>query len=124
MAKLLEKNGQEMCAALVSISGSIRSFIEDEEFIQTFRECTKKGIRNQLEGILIIYADMVPLLFGDKHLNDTLQILAVIEGTTVKKMLKMDGVDLLTDAMKAWTEQIQPFFQRLGVSVSGTRLSA
>ena len=32
MAKLLEKNGAEMCAALVSVAGSVRSFLEDQEF--------------------------------------------------------------------------------------------
>lgn len=116
MAKLLEKNGAEMCAALVSISGCVRSFIEDEAFIQAFRECTKKGIQDKLGGILTIYADLVPHLFGDKHLKDTLQILATVEGTTVKQLLKMNGTDLLEDAMKAWKEQLQPFFSRLGLS--------
>lgn len=116
-AKLLEKNGAEMCSALVSIAGSVRHFLDDEEFTEAFNECTKKGMKNELEGLLIIYADMTPYFFGKKHLNDTLQILAVVEGTTVKEMLKMNGVDLLKDAFDAWKEQIEPFFQRLGVTV-------
>ena len=117
MAKLLEKNGAEMCAALVSVAGAVRGFLEDEEFIQAFQTTTKKGIRNNLHGIAIIYADLVPILFGDKHLKDTLSILAVVEGKPIVEMLNMNGVELLKDAMEAWREQIQPFFQRVGVTV-------
>ena len=117
MAKLLEKNGAEMCAALVSIAAPIKSFIEDKEIHETFVSSTKKGVDNQLQGFLTIYADMIPLLFGDKHLQDTLAILAVVEGKTVKEMMKMNGVELMKDAMDAWKEQIQPFFAQLGLSV-------
>ena len=117
MAKLMEKNGAEMCAALVSIAAPMKAFLNDKEFSDTFRECTKKGVRNQLEGFATIYADMVPLMFGDKHLKDTLTILSVIEGKSVKELMKMNGVELLKDALGAWKEQIQPFFTQLGLSV-------
>ena len=117
MAKLMEKNGAEMCAALVSIAEPIRHFIEDKEFLDTFKRCTAKGMDSQLHGILTIYADLVPLLFGDAHRRDTLAILATVEGTTVSGMLKMNGADLLADALKAWKEQIEPFFTKLGLSV-------
>ena len=118
MAKLLEKNGAEMCAALVSLAVPIKHFTEDEEFIETFRECTKKGVENKLHGIAVIYAEMIPLLLGKRHLDDLMEILSVVEGKTVKELLKMNGVDLMADAMNAWKEQIAPFFQRLGLSVS------
>lgn len=117
MAKLMEMNGAEICAALVSISAVVRNLLDDQQIKQTFRECTKKAMANRLEGILTIYADMVPLLFGKQHLNDTLTILAVVEGTTVKEMLKMNGADLMADALAAWKEQLAPFFLRLGLSV-------
>ena len=118
MAKLLEKNGAEMCAALVSLAVPIKHFTEDEEFIEKFRECTKKGVEYKLHGVAVIYGDMMPLLLGEKHLNDVMTILSVVEGKTVKELLKMNGVDLMADAMHAWREQIAPFFQRLGLSVS------
>lgn len=117
MAKLMEKNGAEMCAALVSIAGPLKNFIEDEEFNATFHACTKKGARSQLQGMAQIYADMVPLLLGKKHMNDTMAILAVVEGRSVREMLNMNGVELMADAMKAWKEQLQPFFTQLGLSV-------
>lgn len=116
MAKLLEKNGAEMCAALVSVAGVVRNFLEDAEIVNTFRDCTKRAVANRLESVLVIYADMVPLLFNKKHLNDTLSLLAVVEGVSVKELLKMNGTDMLADALKAWQEQINPFFQRLGIS--------
>lgn len=116
MAKLLEKNGAEMASALVAMANPIRNFIEDAEFMETFKECTKKGVRSQFEGILNIYSDMVPLLFGNKHVKDTLAIIAIIEGTTVTKMLKMNGTEMLADCLKAWNEQIKPFFTQLGLS--------
>ena len=116
MAKLLEKNGAEMCAALVSLAAPMKAFLEDEEFNEAFKECTQKGTGSKLHQIGTIYADLVPLLFGDKHLKDTLAILSVIEGKTVKEMLKMNGTELLKDALGAWKEQIQPFFTQLGLS--------
>ena len=118
MAKLLEKNGAEMCAALVSLATPIKHFTEDEELIEKFRECTEKGFKYQLHGIAVIYAEIVPILFGKKHLNDLMSILSVVEGKPVKELLNMNGVDLMADAMTAWKEQIAPFFQRLGLSVS------
>ena len=66
--KLMEKNGAELCAALVSIAAPIRSFIEDQELLDTWKHCTERGIVNKLQGFLMIYADMVPLLFGEKHM--------------------------------------------------------
>ena len=117
MAKLLEKNGAEMMAALVGIATPLKHLMDDPEFDKAFKEATKKGLKTKMTDILRIYADLTPHLFGDKHLNDTLAILAVIEGTSVKELLKMNGVDLLGDALKAFNEQIKPFFTRLGVSV-------
>ena len=116
MAKLLEKNGAEMCSALVSIATPIRNFLEDQVFIDTFKACTKKGLKNRLQGIMTIYADMVPLLFGEEHLKDTIMILATIEGKTVEEVMKMNGTEMLHDALAAWKEQLQPFFTRLGYS--------
>lgn len=117
MAKLLEKNGAEMASALVALATPIRNFLEDAEFMDAFRRCTKKGVRNKLEGVLTIYADMTPLLFGDKHVQDTMAIIAVVEGVTAREMLKMNGVDMIADCLKAWNEQIAPFFTRLGLSL-------
>lgn len=116
MAKLLEKNGAEMASALVSLATPIKNFMDDSEFTEAFKECTKKGIQIKSTDILQIYTSLVPHLFGDKHLKDTLQILAIVEGTTVNKMLKMNGAELMADAFKAWNEQIKPFFMRLGLS--------
>lgn len=117
MAKLLEKNGAEMCAALVGIAAPVKAFLEDKEFQDTFKECTKKGVNNQLQGFATIYADMVPLMFGKRHIKDTLTILSVIEGKSVNELMKMNGVEMLKDALEAWKEQIQPFFTQLGLTV-------
>lgn len=117
MAKLLEKNGAEMAAALVSIASSIKRFMEDKEFEIAFKKATKKGLDTQMSDVLEIYADIVPLLFGEKHLKDTMGILSVIEGKSVKELLAMNGTELLADAFAAFNEQLKPFFMRLGVSV-------
>lgn len=116
MAKLLEKNGAEMAAALVGIAAPIRRFMDDAEFDKAFKNATRKGIETKMTDVLEIYADLVPLLFGKAHLNDTLSILAVIEGKTVKELLAMNGTDLLCDALEAFNSQIKPFFSRLGIS--------
>lgn len=117
MAKLLEKNGAEMCAALVSVAATIRKFIEDEEFDKAWKKATKSGLDSGMSDVLAIYADLVPLLFGEKHLKDTMAILSVVEGKPVKELLSMNGTELLEDTLKAFNDQIKPFFMRLGISV-------
>lgn len=116
MAKLLEKNCAEMAAALVSISSPIKNFLDDEEFMEQFKERTKEGVKNRATDVLAVYSSLVPLLLGDKHLLDTLQILATIEGKDAKTMLSMNGVEVIKDALLAWQEQIAPFFTQLGLS--------
>ena len=121
MAKLLEKNGAEMARSLVNIAIPLRRFMDDEEFDAAWKKATKKGVQTGMTDVLQIYAEIVPLLFGDKHLKDTLAILAEIEGVKVSEMLKMNGTDMIADALQAYKEQLVPFFQRLGVS-AGVKL--
>jgi hypothetical protein len=116
-SKLLDKTGAEMAAALVNIAAPLRRLMDDEEFDQAFKEATRKGLKTGMTDVLQIYTDLVPLLLGERHLKDTLAILAEIEGTTVSKMLKMNGTELLADALKAFNEQLKPFFMQLGLSV-------
>ena len=40
MAKLLEMNGAEMASALVNIAGTLKKFMDDEEFVKAFNEAT------------------------------------------------------------------------------------
>lgn len=117
MAKLLEKNGAEMCAGLVTIASTLKRFMDDEQFDQAWKKATKKGIDAGMTDVLKVYADMVPLLFGEEHLKDTMQILSVVEGRSVKELLAMNGTELLTDAITAFNEQIKPFFLQLGITV-------
>ena len=117
MKKLLEKNGAELAGTLVNIANPLRRFMEDTEFVNAWKEATKKGVKTGATDLLQIYVDIVPMLFGDKHLRDTLSILAEIEGTSVQTMLKMNGTELMADSLKAYKEQILPFFTRLGLSV-------
>lgn len=114
--KLLDMNGAEMANALVALATPLRNFMDDAEFSEAFKECTKNGVQTRSTDILQIYTTLVPFLFGEKHLRDTLQILSIIEGTTVSKMLKMNGTDLIADAFDAWGKQIKPFFMRLGLT--------
>lgn len=120
MAKLLEKNGAEICSALVSIASTLKRFMDDEEFSKAWKESTKKGVDQGITDVLSAYVDIIPMLFGEKHLKDTMSILSVIEGKSVKELLEMNGTELLADAVAAFNEQLVPFFQRLGISV-GTK---
>lgn len=117
MAKLMEKNGAELCSTLVSIATPLKRFLDDAEFEEAWKNATKKGLETGMSDILQIYTDIVPMLFGDRHLKDTMAILAAVEGKTVKQLLAMNGVELMSDALKAFNEQIKPFFIQLGVSV-------
>lgn len=114
--KLLEKNGAEMAAALVNIAGAVERLASDAQISETFIECTRDGVRQNMHDILKVYTRMAPLLLGENHIKDTLAIVAEIEGVTVKKLLAMNGTDLLVDIVNAWKEQVGPFFQRFGLS--------
>ena len=114
--KLLEKNGAEMANALVALVEPIKSFMEDEEFSEAFKEATKNGVRTKATDILSIYTTLIPHLLGDKHLRDTLKIVSIIEGTTVPEMLKKNGTELMADILEAWNGQLKPFFMQLGVT--------
>lgn len=117
MAKLLEKNGAEIMTSLVNIAAPLKRLMDDEEFDKAWKEATVKGVKTKATDVLKIYVDLAPILFGDKHLKDTLAILAEIEGTTVSKLMKMNGTELIGDALKAYKEQLTPFFIQLGLSV-------
>ena len=117
MAKLLEKNGAELCSSMVSIASALRRFIDDAEFDQAWQKATRKGIERDMTDVLRVYADLVPMIFGEKHLNDTMLILSEIEGKSIKDLLEMNGTELFSDALNAFKEQLTPFFQQLGISV-------
>ena len=117
MAKLLEKNGAEMCAGLVDIASAIKRFMDDAAFEKAWKEATKKGVQLGMTDILKVYADLAPMVFGEAHIKDTMAILSVIEGKSVKDLLAMNGTELIADAIKAFNEQLKPFFTQLGVSV-------
>ena len=114
MAKLMEKNGAEMCAALVEIAAALRRFMDDAAFDEAWKKATKKGLKTGMTDVLKIYADLAPLLFGETHLHDTLAILSVIEGKPVSELLEMPGVELMADALAAFNDQLKPFISRGG----------
>lgn len=119
MAKLLEKNGAEIASSLVSIAAPLKRFIDDPEFDKAWKEATRKGLKTKQTDVLKIYVDLVPIILGEKHLKDTLAILSEIEGTSAKEMLKMNGTELIGDILRAFNEQLKPFFIQLGLSVGG-----
>ena len=117
MAKLLEMNGAEMCAALVNIASALKRFMDDEAFEKAWKEATKKGRQLGMTDVLKVYVDIAPMIFGEDHVKDTMTILSVIEGKSVKELLAMNGTELIADALKAFNEQLKPFFTQLGISV-------
>ena len=117
--KLLEQSAAEMAAHLVELAAPVKNFLDDDEIRETWVECTKQGVKNKLESILVVYADMAPLIFGEKHLKDLLRILAAVEGKSVSEMLEMNGAELMKDTLAAWNDQIKPFFTLLGFTDSG-----
>lgn len=121
MAKLLEKNGAEIAAMLVELATPLKRFMDDEEFSSAWKSATKKGVDLGMTDVLAVYVELVPLILGKKHLKDTVAILAAIEGKSASEMLKMNGTELIADALQAFNEQIKPFFTQLGLSVGVTQ---
>ena len=124
MAKLNEMNGWELMAALAELAEPISNLVNDDALWECFVVCTKRGIglerKDVLRFLLQTYGKMIPLLTGEEHRGDVLRIMAVVEGTTVDKAMKMNGKELLRDFVAAYKEHLEPFFTksaRLGAIV-------
>lgn len=118
MAKLLEKNGAELMASLVNIARPVGNLAEDEELFEKLdlKKIPAHAKKNKLAFVMFLYSDVVPILLGSKHLKDIMQILAEIEGKSIKDMAGMGGAELIEDAINAWREQIGPFFKLSGLT--------
>lgn len=117
MAKLIDQNAAELAGTLVSIAGAIKSFVEDEAFMTALSDASNKQVNGRTHAALVFLSDLTPYILSDKHLKDTIAILAAIEGEDPKKMLKKNGAEVLKDAIAAWNGQLKDFFLQLGVSV-------
>lgn len=121
MGKLLDKTGAELFASLVNIAAPIGNLVKDEKLFKAITESVQSWTtgelrHNNLAFVMNLYSGVVPHLFNEEHLKDVMLILAEIEGTSVGDMLKMNGADLVGDAVKAWKEQIGPFAERAGLT--------
>lgn len=117
MAKLINQNAAELAGTLVSIAGAVKSFVEDEAFMTALSDIAKKPVNGKLHASLLFFSDITPYILSEKHLGDTIAILAAIEGEDPKKMLKKNGAEVLKDAIAAWDGQLKDFFLVLGVTV-------
>ena len=114
MAKLTEMNGWELSRALADLAEPVGNLVNDDEFWDAFKECTKRGVglqqKNGLRFILKTYSDLFPLLMGERHIRDTFRILAITEGKTMEEVARMNGMELFTEMRNVFREQLQPFF--------------
>ena len=81
MAKLLDKTGAELIASLVNIAEPVGNIAKDDELFQGLVDCLKNfqekhptARNNNLVFLMTLYADMVPMLFGEKHLQDMMKL--------------------------------------------------
>ena len=121
MPKLLEKTGAELFASLANIAAPVGNIAKDEALFSALADCIRSNAasplrNNNLVFLMSLYADLAPLLLTDAHMQDIVAILAEIEGCDAKEMLGMNGADLVADCVKAWKEQLGPFFERAGLS--------
>lgn len=117
MKKLAELTGFELAGVLAETAPAVGNLVADEEFWKKFQECTLRGTQLQRTGgtmqfILSAYAELVPLLLGEKHVGDVMQILAAVEGVPVKKVMAKNGFELIADVKEIFTEQLLPFFTK------------
>ena len=115
MKKLAELTGFELAGVLAEIAPAVGNLVTDEVFWGKFQECTKKGTQlrrtgSTLQFLLNAYAELVPLLLGEKHIGDVMQILAAVEGVPVKKVMGKNGFELIADIKAIFAEQLVPFF--------------
>lgn len=114
MKKIKDMNTLELSALLVECAEPMGNLAADNEVFEAFRRCTMRGVglkqRNGLRFILRTYAELFPLLFGEKHRMDTLRIMAAVEGKPLQEVIDMNGAEIIADFKKAWEEQLQDFF--------------
>ncbi len=116
MAKLQELNGWELMGALADIAEPIGNLVNDDALWECFVDCTRKGVsvkeKTGLRFILQTYAKLIPLLLGQEHKRDTVQLLSAIEGKPVAEIMQMNGKELLEHFRSAISESLIPFFTK------------
>lgn len=114
MAKLTELNGWDLMSALAELAEPVGNLVNDDDVWNCFKRCTKKGVslkpENGFRFLLKTYAELFPMLCGERHKMDTLKIIAIAEGKTIKEVMSKNGAEILRDFEKAYREVLEPFF--------------
>lgn len=114
MRKLDDLTTAELMAVLADIAEPVANFAEDDEFFELFRKYTARGMllkqRDTSRFLMRTYGRLVPMMIGEKHINDTMRILAAVTGTSVKEMMAMKGKQTIMLLKEAMNEYLTPFF--------------
>lgn len=115
MKKFKDMEAWELMTALAEMAEPVNNIVSDDELWETFKECTKRGLRlkqkDGLQYILKTYGKLAPKLLGE-HKADTLKILSIVEGKKLEDLMHMNGAELLKDFTAVYKEQLESFFTK------------
>ena len=114
MRKLEELSTAELMSVLADIAEPVANFAEDDEFFELFRKYTARGAilkqKDTMRFLMRTYGRLIPIMLGEKHLNDTMHILSAVTGKSAKEMMAMNGKETISLLKSAMKEYLTPFF--------------
>lgn len=94
MKKLSEMNAVELSAAICKMAEPASRLVEDERVFDVMRGMAEKlkEAKIPIKGIAVFLTTLVPVLLGDTHRNDTLEILAAVSGEDPEALKRKNGI--------------------------------
>ena len=93
MKKIAEMNTEELGLMLCQIAEPASRIMSDgyvsEAFVEMGKRLDKKA--TMLQNIAVFVSVLVPVLLGERHRNDTYEVLAALEGKTPEDIRKQNG---------------------------------
>ena len=112
--KLSEMTTKQFASAVCSMAIPMQNIAKDEEINRAFSAISGKGESGsdmtvlQKGGLLL---ELVPLLL-EKRFYDTVSIISVMTGKSVKEVEAQNGMQTLKDIRSFWDDDFACFFGR------------
>jgi len=114
--KIEELSGWELTSALVELAEPVGNLAADDRFWKVFKACTQRAVylreKDGLRFMLKSYSKLVPVLLSDEHKQDTMRILAVLEGAPYDEVMRRNGAEILKDLSRIFEDKVVPFFTK------------
>lgn len=114
MKKISEMNATELSLAICKMAKPASRLVDDERVFDAMREMAErlKDAKSPIKGIAVFLTTLVPVLLGDDHRSDTLEIIAAVSGEDPETLKRKNGIAVakqLYSLMMEDTEALRAF---------------